>query len=57
MATEPEIGPVDTPPSDGIFRDWDGAQNEPTAVVLGNLLGAETPDVDYVEVEGKTVLL
>lgn len=47
--TTPEIGPVDTPPTDGVFRDWDGAQLEPEVIAEGNRIGAETPDFDYIE--------
>lgn len=57
MTTAPLVGAPDTPPSGGVFRDWDGAQLDPETVALGNLLGAETPDLDYVEVDGKQVLL
>lgn len=51
--TAPEVGPEDTPPTDGVFRDWDGSQLDPEVVAEGNRIGAGTPDIDYVEVDGK----
>ncbi len=51
--TTPERGPVDEPPADGVFRDWDGAQHDPKVIAEGERLGAGTPDVDYVEVDGQ----
>lgn len=44
-----EIGPEDSPPADGVFRDWDGAQLDPEVIAEGERLGAGTPDVDYAE--------
>lgn len=54
--TQPETGPVDEPPADGVFRDWDGAQLEPAVVELGNALGLSA--VDYVEdADGQVTVL
>lgn len=44
-----EVGPVDEPPGDKVFRDWDGVQHDPDVVAEGNRLGEETPDVDFIE--------
>lgn len=58
--TEPEnveVGEIDTPPEDGVFRDWDGEQLKDEVVAQGNHIGAETPDVDFVEVEGEVLPL
>lgn len=52
-----EVGPVDEPPKDGVSRDWDGMQHDPEAIAEGNLIGAETPDIDFVEVGGKVKAL
>lgn len=43
--------PVDEPPSDGVWRDWDGAQLAPAVVAEGNRLGAAI-DVDDDEDNG-----
>ncbi len=51
--TEPEVGPEDTPPTDGVFRDWDGWQLDSKVIAEGERLGAGTPDVDYVELDGQ----
>jgi hypothetical protein len=44
----PLVGPVDEPPKDGVFRDWDGAQLDPELVAEGNRLGEsiDTEDDD-----------
>lgn len=48
-----EVGPEDKPPTDGVFRDWDGSQLDPATISEGNRIGAETPDFDFVETDGE----
>jgi hypothetical protein len=36
---EPTTGPLDAPPKDGVWRDWDGAQLDPATIAEGNRLG------------------
>lgn len=44
---ETETGPVDTPPTSGVFEDWNGAQHDPDLVAEGNRLGESIdPDDD-----------
>jgi hypothetical protein len=43
--------PVDEPPADGVWRDWDGAQLDPAMVEEGNRLGLAI-DVDDDEDNG-----
>ncbi len=57
MTTPALVGPVDQPPTDGVFRDWDGAQHDPEVIAEGNRIGAETPDIDFIEVDGEQVEL
>ena len=51
MAPDPIDLPADEPPSDGVWRDWDGAQLDPETVAAGNALG-QSIDVDDDEDSG-----
>lgn len=39
MTDAPEEMPVDQPPKDGTWADWDGAQHDPATIAEGNRLG------------------
>lgn len=44
---EPEVGPVDTPPTSGVFNDWDDAQHDLELIAEGNQMGRDIdPDDD-----------
>jgi hypothetical protein len=46
-APEPETGPVDTPPTSGVFADWNGAQHDLETIAEGNQMGRDIdPDDD-----------
>lgn len=42
---DPIVAPVDEPPRDGVWRDWDGAQLDPDVIAEGERLG-QVIDVD-----------
>lgn len=48
------IGPTDTPPTDGVWQDWDGTQHDPAVIEAGNALGRALDD--YLEDDTKVPL-
>jgi hypothetical protein len=52
--SEPEILPEDEPPKSGQFIDSEEFYRDltPEEIALGEHLGAETDDIDYVEDDG-----
>lgn len=50
----PLVGPVDEPPKNGVYRDWEGVQLDPDVVAEGNRLG-QAIDPDDAEDNGLEV--